>query len=245
MWSQIVHTTLSILADTLRFIEEHDGAIVAIFTVVLAISTILLWNATRNLGKDTRDSIKVAQKDFTATHRPWVSVDLAVASDLTYDTQGDAHIAINFTLKNTGHSPAANVSVEAAMFTPSQTRHDAIAAQNEMCGNVRKQAPTRGRLGHTIFPGDVFAVQLILPIPRKDIEAAIGHSEESKWFAPTLIGCVDYKFTFEDGHHQTGFYADLHKHAPNNPANMFNADEGSVPAAHIQLVHGFIGGYAD
>jgi hypothetical protein len=82
-----------------RFIEHHDKSIVAVFTVVLAISTILLWRATQHLyeagerqlthfektaerqAQETGASIAVARKaaeighlQFLATHRPRLRV---------------------------------------------------------------------------------------------------------------------------------------------------------------------------
>jgi hypothetical protein len=51
-----------------EFVEQHGEAVIAIFTVVLAISTILLWGVTRR-------STKIAERALTVLERPYVVID--------------------------------------------------------------------------------------------------------------------------------------------------------------------------
>jgi hypothetical protein len=75
-----------------EFFEAHDKGIVAAFTVILAISTILLWDATKNLWTEaqaqrsenklaadrqfetTQQSIDLARQEFLSTHRPKIRI---------------------------------------------------------------------------------------------------------------------------------------------------------------------------
>jgi hypothetical protein len=58
-----------------------------------------------------KESAKTAHEAFIADHRPWVSIDPLVGSDLTYDDAGNARITIRFVLTNHGDSPAVKVKI--------------------------------------------------------------------------------------------------------------------------------------
>jgi hypothetical protein len=82
----------SLIVFLSEFFEAHDKGIVAAFTVMLAVSTILLWDATKNLWIEAqaqreenkiasgqqfeiaRQSIQLAKDEFSATHRPEIVV---------------------------------------------------------------------------------------------------------------------------------------------------------------------------
>ena len=116
------HGWPSIWADKFR-----DDPIVA-FTLVLAISTILLWIDTRGLRKmaqkqavDTQDALQIAREASQAAKksadasllslRPWVSCSVEVGGPLTFKESGDAHVPLQFTMKNVGKTPAMSVQL--------------------------------------------------------------------------------------------------------------------------------------
>ena len=57
-----------------HFIHENADPIIAAFTVVLAISTVLLWMATRGLYEAGERQLAHAERQFIATHRPRITV---------------------------------------------------------------------------------------------------------------------------------------------------------------------------
>lgn len=219
-------------------------AFVAIIQIGFLISADLIAGRSANAAKESAD---VARDTLIATNRPWVSVDIGIGSDLVYDTEGNARITINFLLKNVGKSPAANVQIIpkiAVIFG------DSKSIQKEIAAAVRMKPPGLGNLGVTLFPGDTQLHAQSLPISRADIDAfnkkmAADYGEMSigTAFLPTLVGCVDYKFTFTEGHHQTGFILDLRRRDPATPNAAFGFDikDGNVAANRLSLIQGFIG----
>jgi len=228
-----------------------------IFTGVLAFGGLIQLNLltrAEHIAADTaqaaKQSAEVAKDTLVATNRPWISVDIGIASDLTYDAQGDARIVIKFILKNVGKSPATNVRIEpefAVIFGDSRPFQKAISDRQKL------RPAGLGNLGVTLFPGETQIHSHNLPISRVAIDTyikkmAADYGEEAAKtmgmsFLPTLVGCVDYKFTFAEGHHQTGFILDLRKRDPTNPniALHFDIAEGTIPADRLWLIQGFIG----
>src|SRR5438093_1198452 len=55
-------TTFAFLKRLLRYFEEHAGGITAIFTVVLSVSTVLLWLTTEQMREETKSSIDASNR---------------------------------------------------------------------------------------------------------------------------------------------------------------------------------------
>lgn len=217
-----------------RWFDRHNGSIVAFFTFCLFGSTTLLWYETKKLRDDAYDSFETAQ-------RPWVAVDMAIVSDLTYSASGDANITIKFTTRNVGHSPAIDVAVDAMLFEGSP---DGARDEREKLYASSRRRPSHF-IGYTLFPGGVDSQNISLSFPRAKIEATFKSSSRRHIFAPSLIGCVDYKSTVaRRDHHQTAFFANLL--IPRQPGgfSVIDADAGTVPSTSLRLVR--VGGeFAD
>jgi hypothetical protein len=246
---------------TFRFIDGHNGAIIAIFTVVLAVSTILLWRATEGLRIDTAQSVKAARdsadaaknanelfgKNLAQTHRPWVAIDVAIAGPLKYDQNRSARVALRFNVRNIGHSPAANVWIEAKTCLDGE--NDPTAEQKVVCEGFRNRGRGAHALGYMVFPGENLTYDVEIGVEREQIKKTLEKfgATGREWFLPYVVGCVDYQFTFEEGHHQTGFIASLYRTTPDNPNSrkIFFVDEGEIPTERLRLDRVFFGGYAD
>jgi hypothetical protein len=70
----IVVVVISNARCTARFINEHNGAITALATIVIAAFTMTLWFATNQQAHLTRDSIELARADLIANYRPRLRV---------------------------------------------------------------------------------------------------------------------------------------------------------------------------
>lgn len=176
--------------------------------------------------------------------RPWITIDdVAFASALTYDAQGDARITVNFTLTNVGRLPAANVVISPEIVL---VFGDPFPDQKRIADQQRSRSPALGKLGDTLFPGRTIVRAFNLPISRgmiqsfnekmnkdfNEVDAAKGSLMAS------LVGCVDYKFTSGGGHHQTGFAFDLRVRDANNRDSILtlNTQDLPVPADRLVLV---------
>jgi hypothetical protein len=226
----------------------------ALVTALLALAAPVQLNLLRRAegiatttAEAAKNSADVAKDTLIVTNRAWISVNIGIGSDLTYDAQGDARVVIKFVMKNVGNSPAVNVQVDpefAVVFG------DAQPFQKEISDRQKRRPAGLGNLGVTLFPGETQTHSRNLPISRASIDAFnqkrstdLGLKNVGTVFMPTLVGCIDYKFTFAEEHHQTGFILDLRKRDPENPntALAFDVQEGVIPAARLWLTQGFIG----
>ena len=62
----------------------------------------------------------------------------------------------------------------------------------------------------TLFPGDKHTFQRVATSPSIS-KMREKNKDKKPIFYATVVGCIDYQFMFEDGHHQTGFIFDLGK----------------------------------
>jgi hypothetical protein len=188
------------------FIHKYHDAILALFTVILAFSTILLWLSTRDLFRAAETQALLTQRIFVSTERPWMSVVSATAGQLTV-TPEQSTLIVRFILKNTGKTPAMDVNLFAELFVYTKNeRSDAAALE----GVVQRTLSLNKKSGETFFPGDergemelgAVNAQRGLVITRAAIEASYPPAEKVN---VAIVGCVIYRFTFEEGQHFTPF----------------------------------------
>jgi hypothetical protein len=230
----------------------------AIFTMFLVLATIGLFvsgernvSVTRQSADAARKAADVAEGTLVATNRPWASVaKIEIAGPLTFQN-GEGKVPLTVALKNLGHSPAIRVSVNVKLVLSNTT--NLLAAQKEYCDHFRKPLPPGGiRPELTLWPGD----QLVFPVD------AWMNSQElpafKEWADRTpfpialiaIIGCIDYEFSFGEGHHQTALIYDLHKIKP-YPRERFGDIyseipgavllEGQIPMYDLMLKMNFVG----
>ncbi len=90
--------------------------VTAIFTAVIAVSTVAytiitrrLWKATKQSVDASRKSVEIAEKTFEASHRPYLGIE-----HISRKTPPqDPHWWIVVTVQNFGNLPASNVKAEA------------------------------------------------------------------------------------------------------------------------------------
>jgi hypothetical protein len=83
-------------------LHNRDKEIVAAFTVILALSTIFLWIATRDAARAARRQIGLARDEFISTHRP----KLIVRQFQLDAPQPDHIIKVHFSVINAGDTEA-------------------------------------------------------------------------------------------------------------------------------------------
>ncbi len=221
--------------------------VLVLVTGILAAFTASLYMATVNLGKDARKSgkkqSKITRQMFLAEHRPWIAVKPSIASDLTYDEEGNAWIAIQFVATNVGKGPAIGVMVEANLHIVSGNEQ---SLQRQFIEQMKLFPQRIKEFGFTLFPSEPLVYTYKLHITKNDMTDFSRNwaemtktKEERTAFSISLIGCVIYGFTFEDGVHQTGFIFDLDKRDPQNPNInlMIDTKDGPIPASLLKLSH--------
>lgn len=82
------------------FVHNSAEAIIAVFTVILALATIFLWGATRDLVVDAREEIRIIQRAY---------LNILPAGIEPY-TSNVAKLACDFFIYNAGNLPATKVS---------------------------------------------------------------------------------------------------------------------------------------
>lgn len=90
------------------------------------------------------------------------------------------------------------------------------------------------------FPGESFPRNLVswslgVNISREEIEKGLLTSPERKHIALFVVGCIDYTFISDPGHHhQTRFIFDLHRFVDGVPC-LVSPDDGQIPANNLRL----------
>jgi hypothetical protein len=84
------------------FFERHGEAVTAAFTIVLAVSTVLLWWSTNNLWVVTKRAAERQQGDTEILHRAYVSAELLGVEPMHDKSKVIAHVDY----RNVGHLPA-------------------------------------------------------------------------------------------------------------------------------------------
>ncbi len=151
-------------------------------------------------------------------------------------------------MTNVGHSPAVDASIFATVYTTTAERNHPLIEQKKICDPVRslKKPPHPYDFGEIIFPGATAYSKQVLSLPKSEIERCFAYPDHH-WFDVTLVGCADYRFTFEGDHHQTGFIREVRKESNEKPGHFvtFNFDEGNVPSTKLRFQRAPYGSYAD
>jgi hypothetical protein len=195
--------------------------VIAIFTVALAVFTGGLWWSTYRLWE-------AGERQLTGTQRPWVKVDkIEPASDLVFE-DGEGRIDLIVIVSNKGNSPGLRVRVNAKIVVSNRIN---LLQEQATFSRAFRSEPTQHELRPelTSWPnGDtiVFPVRAWL----NSIDMARFKSLADNTPFPiallSIVGCVDYEFSFSSGHHQTGLIYNLRKETPY--PSVSNGIEGAV-----------------
>jgi len=138
--------------------------------------------------------------DFEATHRPWVSCEASVGPadwpPLQLDDAG-VFIQLQLKLKNTGHSPAFNVSPNLRAFVDDGVHRSDLKAAQQAATPGPSEIAFGG--GFTLFPGQEITLAVGVHALRAEIEAA-----KRQFFDTTTsiaaVGVVSYQSATDKTH---------------------------------------------
>src|SRR5437588_150355 len=148
---------------------------------------------------------ELTQAQLELSHRPWVSADIAIASNLIFDQRG-ALLMFNVTMSNLGSSVAKHVSLWTEFVVSGV--HDLNQAHERLCNIMKQPVNEKSDYGSLLFPGQVVVEPRPVIANQQDIDQALksGHFKDVGAVGLHLIGCVDYQSSFDPKkHHQTKF----------------------------------------
>jgi hypothetical protein len=198
-----------------EWLHSIEGIITALATAAIAAFTWTLWQSSEKMWGVTKISAEAAKKSADASLlalRPWVSCEVSIISDLTYRSNGDPCITIQFTLKNIGRSPAMGVQLLHWFNLLSPVHTHSIHAQQRIA-DLFKGLPAQDH-GLLLFPGGTHTCDVELPISRIEIERSIEDIKPKRHFFPELVGLVSYTYPLATHNPQTGFIFYLRKIVP-------------------------------
>ena len=218
------------------FVDNHNGAIVALATLAVAAFTGTLWWTSKS-------TLSHLRREFEATHRPWIPPDIQLASGWTWTPDGDGQVTLRFTLQNIGSSPATNVDVRTRIFPLGWGFLSPPEAQKSLSQSERRDpiAPGEG-MGWTIFPNSPPRIlDITMSISAADLEKSrLAFKAEFPEINittvhPIIVGCITYRFIGEQ--HQTGFIVELSRIDIDKPHLTFVLDpvQGNIPIGRLRL----------
>jgi hypothetical protein len=172
----------------------------------------------------SKQSLDASRDALIASQRPWVSAELSINGPFTFNEEG-AQISIGVTLKNHGHSPAANVRDFVVLDLGTSEK------SIQICEARRARFLTN--FTTTIFPEETIAHSRIASVDQNDLKTA---TARRNIIAPFIMACVDYLSQIDNTKHQTRITIDLVR-APTkeNPHFAIKVGAGDVPASDLSL----------
>jgi hypothetical protein len=181
--------------------------------------------------------------------RPWISVgDPIIASPLRFLAAG-ATVTLRFLVKNSGKSPAVNVSFQVQLIPMTPERSAPHLEQERFVAELKAKPDILVFGERSVFQGDSVAVEQSFLVPRAEIEQAAKLFEphgQTNTFLPILVACAVYKFSHEGERHYTCIVGDIHKRDPQTHGLSipFDITAGDVPINQMESVQ-LYAGYVD
>ncbi len=239
--------------------EKRVAITTLIFDILLFVATcVYVWYAggqlramngqleeTKALAETAKIQANAAAKQLELSERPWLSAQISVYQPLTIDEKG-GRMGIRAMLKNTGHSVALDVRFSGDIITLLTPGLDTITAGYAgLCERLRKRAEGEpsGFSGSILFPGEQLQIGALTDISRENIEAGLKTSQAEGKLSFALITCIDYRFAFAPGHHQTRYVFHLGQPLPTGGFMGF-FDPKNLPN-DLHLIPSYIGNSAD
>jgi hypothetical protein len=160
-----------------------------------------------------REQANIAQEALVASIRPWISLDADIDRPIRFD-KGGAHLFINWTLKNYGHTPAPYISLWAEIV-PLETE------ETDRVERLRCHDPEQGRnhkllTDSSLFPEESMTLLQSFDISRSSLDKAQAENGH-RGVLIEVYGCVDYMFASSKVLHVTTATYALGEKSPDRP----------------------------
>jgi hypothetical protein len=187
-----------------EFVVAGSSVVIALFTIILAWSTIKLWGAGDEQIKIAARAAAAAEKAnqlsreiFTTGERPWMNLAAITPVGPWKVLEDGASLKVKFIMTNIGKSPAMGPFVR-ARIVPLSVGPKKIA---EIQRKILMQAFERPIDFEIPQPAD--AVPLHSPALMLDLKRE--EFDPGEAFLAAIIGVIDYRFIFDWSRHATPF----------------------------------------
>lgn len=231
----------------LRWLGETDpiaGYTLAlvIVAIVQAVVAALQWSEIRSGSDDTKALVLANQNQLRvmqAEQRPWVSAGIGISSPLEFKPDAGAFIGIQYTIRNTGKSPALNTHFRSKLVALRYSKfihEEIIDSQNALCDPLRNT--DQYILNITVFPGDAITGSESVGITKEGLSFALAAREFGRfahkgYISLAVVACIDYQLPFEAGHHQTRYAFELGVPLDSGPFMADLKPEGARPDVNL------------
>ena len=176
------------------------------------------WVEIHSGSDDTKALVSANQnqlKAMQAEQQPWVSVNIpggiAVSKPLQFDPTKGASLGIQYTIRNTGKSPALHVTFRSKLVALPYVKwiqEEFADAQDALCEPLRINHQAIFDL--TVFPGDAIEGSEVVGITPENLTKALmakefGPFAHKGFVSLAVIACIDYQLPLEGRHHQTRY----------------------------------------
>jgi hypothetical protein len=215
-------------------LRDYGEAVVAAFTIVLAISTIALWRSTEKLFQAGERQIAMTRDIFVANQRPWIKVTVTIIEPFSSDGH-QALLGLSIQLQNTGNTPALSVSHD-VWTHPSAEGGTALDTYRRLSQFLKHSDPDPRRY-LVLFPGDSYTYEdyralAIWNGEMVDTGVRLGSEPNHLFFCV----CTNYLSSVGDVSYQTGFIFQVLKESDDGEALLgFGLSEREVPVDKLRM----------
>jgi hypothetical protein len=213
-----------------EFIIALSAAVTAVFTVILAVATIRLWNSTAELARTGERQIAETRDIFVANQRPWIKATVKITSD-----GSQALLWLSIKLENTGNTPALRVSHD--VWTHPNSKGGTAWDTYDRLSKFLRHAEPDSQRHLALFPGDSHTYddyRALASWNRQEVDAGaqLGSDPDELYFCV----CVNYRSGVGDAEYQTGFIFQLLKESDDGQALLiFGLSERKVPISKLRM----------
>lgn len=191
----------------------------------------LQYCANYKAASAARDAADVGASQLELSERPWVDADIKVSGPLYFNVNG-ANLNVLITLRNTGHSPAVNTTINPG-FMLLYGGPDPRTYRNQLCAQARNNV-TALDYGTTLFPNATFPQPETITIPQKTVGES-SSKQKGKMIWPVVVVCTAYGSMFNKSIYTTAYIMQVTRLQDNNlPTTVYNIGE-DVPQNRLVL----------
>jgi hypothetical protein len=222
-----------------QYLNRQD--LTALATVGLAAATTLLAVWTHH---DATEQAQITSRQLSvmeADQRPWVSIQPNGHSGLTWDERG-MRIAVEFSVKNVGKSPATNFHFEAKLVLPRKAEPiDTEKMMTDYADELRKRRASGRLAGDILYPDQPKQLGMSMLLTRDEIQRLVGNDDGAA-FIPRIIACADY--TFVSGDNKRSCTSAYISQLKSGAAYVITIKDGDLPSDRVEVSPTFYN-YAD
>jgi hypothetical protein len=155
------------------------------FSLVLVTGGLVVIGITQANAAKTAAAAEKSAEAAVAAQRPWIKIDIEIASDLLNDAHG-IRLQFKAIMRNIGHSPATNLQIWTSMSCAN------IVTQ--VSDAINKIPPHDPYIGFSVFPDDVVTHNVWGAITTDEIDSALASSNLTGRINICVVASARYNF---------------------------------------------------